>query len=213
MFDKYVYVFVDALLPRIALPCKDTRALLVVARERTLRAVLADAVERDALFVATRETTLRDVVPRDVVVVRGDAVVARDVVVAARDADVVVGVAVPVAVRETAARDETLRAVVPVDVSRETVLAESLRDVAARDVRDVLPARDACGVATAAWVAEIGAIGSAKTARMDNKVEQTKNAPANKNTVPTAFLQKSAILRLFINYSPVFRGTPENPLV
>lgn len=211
MFDRYVYVFVEALLPRIALPCKDTRALLAVARERTLRAALADAVERDALFVATRETTLRDDVPRDVVAVRGDDVVARDDV-AARDEDAVVP-AVPVAVRETAARDETLRAVVADDVPRETVFAEFLRDVAARDARDVLPARDACGVATAVWVAEIGAIGSAKTARIDNKVEQTKNAPANKNTVPTAFLQKSAILRLFINYSPVFRENPENPLV
>ena len=43
------------------------------------------------------------------------------------------------------------------------------------------------------------ATGSANTARIDKNVEQTKNAATNKNTVPTAFLQKFPNERFFIN--------------
>ena len=55
-----------------------------------------------------------------------------------------------------------------------------------------------------------GAIGSAKTARIDKNVEHTKNAPANRNTVPMAFFATVAILRLFIHYSPA-DANPTNP--
>ena len=47
----------------------------------------------------------------------------------------------------------------------------------------------------------IGAIGSANTVRIDNNVEQIKNAPASKNTVPTAFLYASVIFLFFIELS------------
>lgn len=188
-----MYELVDALDPRIALPCNDTRAGFAV-RARTLRAVVA-AVVRDALLVAVRDTTLRDatlrdalldVVPRDAlsVVPRDDATLPRAVV----------------------ARDATLRDgadAVVADVVRETVLV-AFRGVAL--LRDVAPVR-------ADWAASgAGAMGSAKTARMDNSVEQTKNAPASKNTVPTAFLHTSAKLRLFINCSPV-SGVAGKPAV
>ena len=184
MFDKYVYVFVDALDPRIALPCKETRDGLA-ARARTLRAVVAPVL-RDAFVVPVRETTLRDATPRDALFVVVAAVVARD--------------EFAVVTREefaALARDATLRdgvAAVVVPVARDTVFV-ALRGVAL--LRPVAPARPDCAVIAA------GAIGSAKTARIDTNVEQTKNAPANKNTVPIAFLQKSAKLRLFIKYSPV----------
>ena len=46
-----------------------------------------------------------------------------------------------------------------------------------------------------------GAIGSAKTARIDNNVEQIKNAPANRNTVPIAFLYAFVIFWFFIELS------------
>ena len=208
--DKYVYVleFTAALLPRIALPCKEMRDGVVVVRARTVRDVL-DAVARDAFGVATRDTTLRDatprdvavrdavaVVPRDAVVVgRPDATVARDAVfvVVARDAVGVV-VARAVDVRDETPRETTFVVVPP----RLTMFAESPRDVAGREERDVVaPARGDWGTATV--VVDAGAIGSAKTARIDTNVEQTKNAPANRNTVPIAFLQCSAKLRLFIN--------------
>ena len=39
----------------------------------------------------------------------------------------------------------------------------------------------------------IGATGSANTVRIENKVEQTKNAPAKRKTVPMAFLNEFAI--------------------
>ncbi len=171
-------MFVDALLPRIALPVKDMRAGLA-ARERTLRATFAPVV-RDALVVPVRDTTLRDATLRD------ELFTALFGMVVTRVADEFA--------RDAVVRDATLRdGAAP--VVRDTVFV-ALRGVAAE--RPVAPAR-------AVGDAAIGAIGSAKTARIDNNVEQTKNAPANKNTVPTAFLQKSAILRLVINYSPVFR--------
>jgi len=175
-------VFTDALLPRIALPVKDTRDGLAV-RERTLRATVLPVV-RDVAVAPVRDTTLRDATLRDELFVAEFAVV-------------VVRVAAEFE-RAVVARDATLRDGVADDtvpVARDTVFA-ALRGVAV--VRPVAPPR-------AVGAAAIGAIGSAKTARIDNNVEQTKNAPANKNTVPTAFLQKSAILRLVINYSPVFR--------
>lgn len=161
----------DFLLPRIALPCNETRAWFDVAvRARTLRDVV---VVRDA--PVARDTTPRDVV---VAVVRGLATVVRDATLRAVFAD---GVAV---------------------VPRDTTF-----DVARRDVALV---RGDCAVTIAPVV---GAIGSANTARIDNNVEQTKNAPASKKTVPTAFLQQSAMLRLFINTLLLSGGTPGKPVI
>ena len=179
--------FVAALLPRIALPCKETRAV-VPARDTTLRDgfVVRDTVVRD--------TTLRPLVvavPRDTVfaVVRDADTLGRAVVVVVRDAvavRAVVGVAV---VRAVVPRDVTARdAVAVVVVPRDTVFVAVRRDVAFVLRGDAVPARVAWGPATTVDVA-IGAIGSANTARIDTNVEQTRNAPANKNTVPIAFLQ------------------------
>ena len=181
--------FVAALLPRIALPCKETRAV-VPARDTTLRFVVA----RDAFATVPRDTTLRPLVvavPRDTVfaVVRDADTLGRAVVVVVRDAVVVragVGVAV---VRAVVPRDVTARdAVAVVVVPRDTVFVAVRRDVAFVLRGDAVPARVAWGPATTVDVA-IGAIGSANTARIDTNVEQTRNAPANKNTVPIAFLQ------------------------
>jgi len=167
----YVLVYV-VLLPRIALPCNDTRALFAavdVVRLRTLR---------DG-FVVVRATTLRD----EFVF----AAVVRDVVV----------------------RAATLRALFAVFVA---VVVVSRRDTTFVPLRRefVAVARGDCVVVNIVFA---GAIGSANTARIDTSVEQTKNAPANKNTVPMAFLQKSATLRLVINILP-FRGEiPRKPVV
>ena len=179
--------FVAALLPRIALPCKETRAV-VPARDTTLRDgfVVRDTVVRD--------TTLRPLVvalPRETVfaVVRDADTLGRAVAVVVRDAvavRAVVGVAV---VRAVVPRDVTARdAVAVVVVPRDTVFVAVRRDVAFVLRGDAVPARVAWGPATTVDVA-IGAIGSANTARIDTNVEQTRNAPANKNTVPIAFLQ------------------------
>ena len=181
--------FVAALLPRIALPCNETRAV-VPARDTTLRFVVA----RDAFATVPRDTTLRPLVvavPRDTVfaVVRDADTLGRAVIVVVRDAVVVravVGVAV---VRAVVPRDVTARdAVAVVVVPRDTVFVAVRRDVAFVLRGDAVPARVAWGPATTVDVA-IGAIGSANTARIDTNVEQTRNAPANKNTVPIAFLQ------------------------
>lgn len=174
LFVRYVYVlFDDVLLPRIALPCNETRAWLDVAvRARTLRELV---VVRDAF---ARDTTLRDAVA----FARGDATVVRDVTPRAVPAVVATFVF----------------AVVPRDIT----LAVARRD-------DAVPRGD-CAPAIAPVV---GATGSANTARIDNNVEQTKNAPANKKTVPTAFLQQSAMLRFFINTLPVIRKTPGKPAI
>ncbi len=182
MFVRYVYVVdVLALLPRIALPDRDTRAFgFVAVRDTTLRGAAP----------VVREPPVRpDVVARDVT--------PRDAVVDAAPRDVV-----PVAVVEdtarvaAAGRPDTLRAAADAVVPRAMVDAAVPRDdvVVRPDARAVAPARgDWADVAIIA-----GAIGSANTARIDTNVEQTKNAPASKNTVPTAFLKKSPKLRLFI---------------
>ena len=182
--------FVAALLPRIALPCKETRAV-VPARDTTLRFVVA----RDAFATVPRDTTLRPLVvavPRDTVfaVVRDADTLGRAVIVVVRDAVVVVRAVVGVAVvRAVVPRDVTARdAVAVVVVPRDTVFVAVRRDVAFVLRGDAVPARVAWGPATTVDVA-IGAIGSANTARIDTNVEQTRNAPANKNTVPIAFLQ------------------------
>ena len=216
LFCRYVYVLelTAALLPRMALPCKDIRDG-VPERDTTLRAV---DVERDAFATVPRDTTLRPavavprdvvavvaVVPRDAVTLGRDvvAVVPRDAVVVARDA---VGVTVA---RDTVPRDAVPRdviargdvaTVVAVAVPRDTVFVALRRDVVAVLRGDAVPARVAWGPMAATDVV-IGAIGSANTERIDTNVEHTKNAPASKNTVPMAFLQKSAKLRLFIKLS------------
>lgn len=182
------------MLPRIALPCKDTRDGVVVVRERTVRALFV--ATRDTTFDAVRDTTLR---PEGVLItVPAPAFVAtRDVavllvglaetvfVVVVRD---VTGV---VAVRATVPREETLREEVVALVlvfPRDTVFVELSRDVTGRDdLALALPARVACGPEII--FCAVGAIGSANTARIDKKVEQTKKAPASNNTVPIASLQ------------------------
>ena len=181
--------FVAALLPRIALPCNETRAV-VPARDTTLRFVVA----RDAFATVPRDTTLRPLVvavPRDTVfaVVRDADTLGRAVVVVVRDAVVVRAVVGVTVVRAVVPRDVTARdAVAVVVVPRDTVFVAVRRDVAFVLRGDAVPARVAWGPATTVDVA-IGAIGSANTARIDTNVEQTRNAPANKNTVPIAFLQ------------------------
>lgn len=170
----------DFLLPRIALPCNETRAWFDVAvRARTLRDVV---VVRDA--PVARDTTPRDVVAT---VARGLATVVRDETLRAVFADVVV-----------APDDDVAVAVVPRDTTFDVVR------------RDVAVVRGDCAVTIAPVV---GAIGSANTARIDNNVEQTKNAPASKKTVPTAFLQQSAMLRLFINTLLLSGETPGKPVI
>lgn len=180
----YAVDVVLALLPRIALPVKETRALL---------------------FVAVRATTLRDALPVRDTVLRPDVVV-RDVTL--RDCVVAAGVVVAEVRDATTGRPVTLRAAAGADVVRATVAA-FVRDVAVRpDVRAVAPrCDDTCPVATPA----VGAIGSANTARIDNRVEQTNPAPASKNIVPTTFLKISPKLRFFINNS-LYPGKPGNLL-
>ena len=157
---RYVYVLVAAallvLLPRIALPDRDTRAALfdVAVRARTVRV--------DAFDVAVRAAVPRDVTPRDAV----DAlfVVARDAAAGRVDTP-----------REIVAFDVVPRAV---DILREDCVRPDARG-------DVAFARGDCAAGT--FGTAVGATGSAKTARIDKNVEHTKNAPASKNTVPTAF--------------------------
>ena len=55
-----------------------------------------------------------------------------------------------------------------------------------------------------------GAIGSAKTERIEINVEQTKKAVANKNNVPIAFLQEFALIRIFIEKSPALLSQATN---
>lgn len=207
LFCRYVYVleFVAALLPRIALPVSETRAV-VPARETTLRDAFATFDD------VVRDTTLRAELPRDVVARPVVAAVVRDAVALGRPDVVVVRDAVPLVVvvrdvvgTEVAVRDTTPRDIVAplvFAVPRETTFDDVPRAVAvdgrAVDAR-TLPAARGDATADDVVTVAVGAIGSANTARIDNKVEQTKNAPASKNTVPIAFLTCSAKLRLFIN--------------
>ncbi len=197
--------FVAALLPRIALPVSETRAV-VPARETTLRDAFATFDD------VVRDTTLRAELPRDVVARPVVAAVVRDAVALGRPDVVVVRDAVPLVVvvrdvvgTEVAVRDTTPRDIVAplvFAVPRETTFDDVPRAVAvdgrAVDAR-TLPAARGDATADDVVTVAVGAIGSANTARIDNKVEQTKNAPASKNTVPIAFLTCSAKLRLFIN--------------
>ena len=160
-----MYVLDDVLLPRIALPCNETRAWFDVAvRARTLRDA---AVVRDVVVFA-RARTLRDVF----------------VVAVAREF-------------ATVPRDETPRAILAFELVVVVVALLPRFTTFALARREFVALRGDCAFATPTVFA--GAIGSANTARIDTNVEQTKNAPASKNTVPTAFLQKSVILRLVIN--------------
>ena len=211
LFCRYVYVveFTAALLPRIALPCKETRAF-VPLRDITLRF----AVARDAFATVPRDTTLRPLVAAadgradTPAVVRDADTLGRADVAVARDADAVVARDAfwVVVARDAVPRDETVRddvvgaTVVAAAVPRDTVFAAVRRDVVVALRGDAVPARVAWGPVTITDVAT-GAIGSANTARIETNVEHTKNAPANKNTVPIAFLKKSAKLRLFIKLS------------
>lgn len=169
-----------ALEPRIALPCNEIRAFVaasvVAVRARTVRVLFAFA--RDAAAV-WRETTLRD------------AVFTRPFAVArcafARDATA----RLCTVLREVVARDaftDGAATAVRATVARDVVAA--LRGLVRPELR-VVAARPDCGAATE--FASNGIIGSAKTARIDNSVEHTKNAPASRKTVPTAFLKESAI--------------------
>ena len=179
----------------MALPCKDILDgfVPVVVLETTVLAVLL-AVVLDALPVAVpRDTTAREVTPREEVLLAaaGLAVDVEEVVLAT-----LLAPDVAVVPRDTTARDVTLRegleAVVVAVVVLEIVLPEP-RDVAPEFLAEPVVARCACVVSNS------GAIGSAKTALIDKNVEQTKNAPASKKTVPIAFLHVSANLWFFIN--------------
>ena len=160
-----------ALDPRIALPCNEMRALfaaaVVAVRARTARVAFALA-----RFVAVvwRETTLRD----DTAFARLAFVrFAFARVVTARDCTVL---------REFAARD-AFAVVVRATVARDGLSPRELVRLERGDVRPL-------------WlkyiVAFVGATGSANTERIDNIVEHTKKAPANKKTVPSAFLTEFA---------------------
>jgi hypothetical protein len=172
-------------LPRIALPCKDTRALsaavVVAVRARTLRVVAAPA-RVETVFAPLRDTTLRlvIVVPRVEITLfaRGFAVAVRAVVRALTF------------LLATARGFAFARAFVAVRATVAREVAFELRGLARPDARGFAFARAAWGVAYA--VSSTGAIGSAKTARIDKNVEHTKNAPASKKTVPTAFFNVSA---------------------
>lgn len=98
----------------------------------------------------------------------------------------------------------------------ETVLDATPRDVVVRDAdAGVTVARDTVERATVALFAFArglvrpnlcgnvfaGATGSANTERIDINVEQTKNAAANKNTVPIAFFKEFAFIRKFMIFS------------
>jgi hypothetical protein len=83
-----------------------------------------------------------------------------------------------------------------------------LRGLARPDVRALLPARCACGPTNVGSIT--GAIGSANTDRIDKNVEHTKNAPANKKTVLTAFFNEFATVLAFIDILPVFWGNAQN---
>ena len=193
----YVFEFTDALLPRIALPCSEIRAAVfcvVPTRDTTARDAFATFDD------VVRETTFLDETPRDADVL--DAVAfARDTVVLGRLVVVVAVVLTAVVGVVVVAREVTPRATVAelvVPVSRDTTFDVVVREVAGlADVRTLLLERGDCTVFVV--IVFVGAIGSANTARIDKNVEQTKNAPASKNTVPIAFLQCSAKLRLFIN--------------
>jgi hypothetical protein len=104
---------------------------------------------------------------------------------------------VRVAVRAVTPRDAFARdGVTESDVTRDTdVVAVLFARGLGRPERVALPARIARGDIVSIFA---GAIGSANAARIDINVEQVKNAPPNKNTVPMAFLQQSEKLRLFI---------------
>ena len=164
----------------MALPDKETRDVSDVAVRATTL--------RELLRVTPRDTTFRSVIARD-----AELVVPRDVE--------------PVVLRETTPRGDTL--VVPATrlVVRATVAPDVPRLTVRPAARFVEFAR---GDAFDCVGATTGAIGSAKTARMDKNVEQTKKAPAKRNIVPTAFFATDAILRLFIHYSPADTN-PTNP--
>ena len=85
-------------------------------------------------------------------------------------------------------------AVARVDAVRAVVARDVVpRDVVARELFTVRDALARAGFTRAVVGVAFGAIGSANTVRIDNNVEQIKNAPASKNIVPTAFLYASVI--------------------
>ena len=102
-------------------------------------------------------------------------------------------------------RDETLRVPTPRDVAvfvPVCVTAPGVRTLVERVVftRDVVVERGLIRPETRPeLVAET--TGSANTERIEITVEHTKNAAANKNTVPTAFLQEFTFIRILIKIS------------
>lgn len=96
-------------------------------------------------------------------------------------------------------REETVRVAVAV---REAValdavgVVDAARDVVERDTLVRLVALERGLWRPVDWfVAFVSNIGSANTERIEINVEQTKNAAANKNTVPIAFLQQFVFIR------------------
>jgi hypothetical protein len=174
LLAKYEYDVVLARLPVIIEPVALIREGVFV--------VLARIARFETLFVAA---WLRAVTPRDaagvvVAFIERTGILPREVTVlfATLPRDVVV-LDAPCAVCAAVARETVVRAV----FTRLLAVARGL----------VRPLR--CGNVFA------GAIGSANTERIDINVEHTKNAAANKNTVPIAFLQEFAFIRNVIIFS------------
>ena len=101
--------------------------------------------------------------------------------------------------RDATPRDTTFLFTVAPVVVRAIVAGDTPRFVVRPDARFVAFVR---GDALVSAGTNVGAIGSANTARIDKNVEQTKNAPAKRNTVPIAFFATDAISRLFIRILP-----------
>lgn len=108
-------------------------------------------------------------------------------------------------------RDTTLRDATPRDAAAEFVAVVG-RAVFDADVPRGLarPDRGDWVCAIMADASMVGAIGSAKTTRIDNNVEHTKNAPINNNTVPSAFLYKFITERFFMHTLHIFRERPKS---
>ena len=180
LLAKYEYVVLPAREPAdITVPVALTRDGVDVVLARTARLF----VER-FVVVLFLDTTLREAVfvPRFDATPREETVLFA-VVVVARFV-VLLDVVERVAFAEVA-RDAVVRA----------TLARLLA-VARGDVRPVF-----------CIAAPVSTIGSANTERIETNVEQTKNAAANKNTVPIAFLQELAFIRNVMKISYVLSHT------
>lgn len=118
-------------------------------------------------------------------------------------------------------RDETVlfatvdvpRLTALLEVDARVALAELARDVVVRATfaRLFAVARGDVRPVFCCVVKFVSTIGSANTERIETNVEQTKNAAANKNTVPIAFLQELAFIRnvMKVSYLLLYTKSPE----